>query len=144
MMSPEQRRQWEAARCSLNMITQPQFHNPPGAPLYRGGAYLSHNLCLCVCFQTYLGMLWPITNIILKPVNHLLLHLVLRTGMSLIRTSNKSIKKADLMEWGQSDLPTTAPSWTILSASVWGPWPTSKSEPPEWQSGWSTSKSKPP
>jgi len=41
MTSPEQHRQQDAARRSLNNITQPQFHNPPNnvPPLYRGGAY---------------------------------------------------------------------------------------------------------
>jgi len=49
MTSPEQRRQRDAARRSLDNITQPQFHTPPHQPqfhncphpppLYRGGAY---------------------------------------------------------------------------------------------------------
>jgi len=49
MTSPEQHRQQNAARCSLNTVPQPQFLAPPNppqgggqqmaAPLYRGGAY---------------------------------------------------------------------------------------------------------
>ena len=40
MTSPEQRRERDAARRSLNAIPQPQFRAPPDtAPLYRGGAY---------------------------------------------------------------------------------------------------------
>ena len=39
MTSPEQRRQRDAARRSLNNIPQPQFQGPSVPPLHRGGAY---------------------------------------------------------------------------------------------------------
>ena len=67
MTSPEQRRQRDAARRSLNTIPQPQFHSLPhnnAPPLYRGGAYypglhpgfVAHNIVQPLPMHAYPGL----------------------------------------------------------------------------------------